>query len=422
MDKQIQQPKIKKLFKILMLLLASGIIMTTAFALTSNGGEGKSQYVSANSFTSTTVLSGHFADTLKLRGIINPQTTVYLDAIAGGRVEEKLVEQGQYVEKGQPLLRLSNVSLQLDVMSREAQVTEQLNFLRNTQMTMTTNRLNLRRDLLEIELKIAHLSRKIQQTKPLVKQGVLAKDTLQSLELDLAYFKQRKSLTTQRQQEEDKIRQVQVLQLEESAKMLQENLVFARKNLDNLLVRAPVSGYLSELNVELGESKSRGVRLGQVDIPHQFKLIANLDEYYLNQISLGMSAQINFNGEQVNLTIAKVDSRVKQSQFRVEFNLPNQLEHIKAGQSLSVDLMLSKGLDNSLLLKRGAFIKNTGGNWAFVLNEDGTSASRRLIKLGKKNQNYYQVLDGLSDGDTVITSNYNAFDKADIIQITGQKS
>jgi HlyD family secretion protein len=420
MDKQIQQPKYKKLFKVLLVLLTLGIIVTTSFAVTTSNG--KSQYVSANKFTSSEVVSGYFEDKLTLRGIINPQTTVYLDAIAGGRVEEKLVEQGEYVKKGQPLLRLSNVSLQLDVMSREVQVTEQLNFLRNTQMTMTTNRLNLRRDLLEIDLKIGHLNRKIKQTKPLVKQGVLAKDKLQSLELDLQYFTQRKALTTQRQEEEDKIRQVQVKQLQESAQMLRENLVFARNNLDNLLLKAPVSGYLSELNIELGESKSRGARLGQVDIPKRFKLIANLDEYYLSQITLGMHAKIKFNGKDVNLTIGKIDSRVRQSQFRIELSLPHELENIKTGQSLELDLTLSQGVDNSLLLKRGSFINTTGGNWAFVLNEDSTRAERRLIRLGKKNNDYYQVLEGLSVGEKVITSNYSAFDKADNIQISGKKS
>lgn len=420
MDKKIQQPKYKNLLKAFLVLLTVGIILTASSGVITHNG--KSQYVAANTLTSAKVVSGHFEDKLTLRGVISPQTTVYLDAIAGGRVEEKLVEQGEYVEKGQPLLRLSNVSLQLDVMSREAQVTEQLNFLRNTQMTMTTNRLNLKRDLLEIDLKIGHLNRKIKQTKPLVKQGVLAKDKLQSLALDLQYFKQRKALTTQRQDEEDNIRQVQVKQLEESAQMLRENLVFARNNLDNLLLKAPVSGYLSELNVELGESKSRGTRLGQIDIPKRFKLIAHLDEYYLNQISRGMRGQIKFNGKEISLTIAKIDSRVKQSQFRVELSLPNELENIKTGQSLELDLMLSQGVDNSLLLKRGSFINSTGGNWAFVLNEDNTSAERRLIKLGKKNQNYYQVLEGIKVGERVITSNYSAFDKADYIQITGKKS
>jgi HlyD family secretion protein len=421
MDKVIEQSKYKKHFRLLAILVGTCAVMTAAYAITSKGGDSKTQYVSANTLTSAAVHSGHFADKLRLRGTINPQSTVYLDAVAGGRVEEKLVVRGQFVEKGQPLIRLSNVSLQLDVMSREAQVTEQLNFLRNTQMTMTTNRLNLRRDLLEIDLKISHLNRKIKQVKPLVNQGLLPTDNQQSLEVDLKYFQQRKTLTTQRQDQEDKIRQVQVLQLEESAKMLQENLVFARTNLDDLLVRAPVSGYLSELNVELGESKDRGARLGQVDIPKRFKLVANLDEYYLSHIALGMSAQITLNGQIIDIVIEKIDSRVRQSQFRVELNLPHNLENLKSGQSLELDLILSQGVDNSLLLKRGSFVNNTGGNWAFVLNKEGTKAQRRLITLGKKNKNYYQVLSGLEVGDVVITSNYNAFDKADSIQITGQQ-
>jgi len=421
MDKKIEQSKYKKHAKALIGLIAACVIGTAAFAITSTDSDGKSQYVEASSLTSAVVRAGHFADNLRLRGVISPQSTVYLDAIAGGRIEEKLVVRGQFVEKGQPLVRLSNVSLQLDVMSREAQVTEQLNFLRNTQMTMTTNRLNLRRDLLEIDLKISHLNRKIKQTKPLVKQGLLPQDKQESLEVDLAYFKERKALTTQRQQQEDKIRQVQVKQLEESAKMLQENLIFARTNLDNLLVRAPVAGYLSELNVELGESKARGARLGQVDIPKRFKLIANLDEYYLNHVAVGMIAKVAVNGDVMEVKVVKIDSRVRQSQFTIELNLPNTLENIKSGQSLELDLVLSQGVDNSLLLKRGSFVNNTGGNWAFVVNKEGTKAQRRVITLGKKNKKYYQVLSGLKAGDVVITSNYSAFDKADSIQITGQK-
>jgi len=422
MDKKIQQPKYNKLAKASVVFLIIGIFTICAWMITSKRTNGKVQHVLANKVTSSEVFAGHFADKLRLRGSISPQSTIYLDAIAGGRIEEKLVEQGQYVVEGQPLVRLSNVSLQLDVMSREAQVTEQLNFLRNTQMAMTTNRLNLRRDLLEIELKISHLKRKINQFHPLVKQGVLAKDKLEGIELDLIYYQQRQTLTSQRQQQEEEIRQVQVKQLEESAEMLQKNLLFARNNLNNLLIKAPVSGYLSELNAELGESKSQGVRLGQIDIPKQFKLMVNVDEYYLNQISLAMNAQLFVNDEIVDIQVTKIDSRVRQAQFRIEFTLPASIEHIKRGQSLELDLILSKGMKDSLLVKRGAFVNNTGGNWAFVLNENGTIAERRLIKLGKKNNNYFQIIEGLSAGERVITSNYSAFNRADIIKITGHKS
>jgi HlyD family secretion protein len=422
MDKQLQQPKYNKFGKVSVILIIACTLVFLAWLISAKSVDGKVQRVSANMLTSAEVFSGNFADKLRLRGSVSPQSTIYLDAIAGGRIEEKLVEQGQYVVAGQPLVRLSNVSLQLDVMSREAQVTEQLNFLRNTQMAMTTNRLNLRRDLLEIELKISHLNRKIKQFEPLVKQGVLAKDKLESLKVDLLYYQQRQTLTSQRQQQEEEIRKVQVEQLEESAKMLQKNLLFARGNLDNLLIKSPVSGYLSELNVELGESKNQGARLGQIDIPKQFKLMVNVDEYYLNQITLAMSAHLLINGESHDIKVTKIDSRVKQAQFSIELNLPANIEHIKRGQSIELDLILSKGVKNSLLVKRGAFVSNTGGNWAFVLNNDGNTAQRRIIKLGKKNQSYFQILEGLSAGERVITSNYSAFNQADILKITGQKS
>jgi len=422
MDKQILKPKYNKFAKISVISFIAFIFMVFAWVISAESAEGKVQNVSVNTLTSAKVFSGDFADKLRLRGSISPKSTIYLDAIAGGRIEEKLVEQGQYVVEGQPLVRLSNVSLQLDVMSREAQVTEQLNFLRNTQMAMTTNRLNLRRDLLEIELKISHLNRKIKQFEPLVEQGVLAKDKLESLEVDLLYYQQRQTLTSQRQQQEEEIRQVQVEQLEESAKMLQKNLLFARGNLDNLLIKAPVSGYLSELNVELGESKNRGARLGQIDIPKQFKLMVNVDEYYLNQITLAMNANLLINGETHEIKVTKIDSRVKQAQFKIELNLPAKIENIKRGQSLELDLILSEGTKDSLLVKRGAFVSNTGGNWIFVLNDDGSTAQRRVIKLGKKNKNYFQILEGLTAGERVITSNYSAFNQADIIKITGHKS
>jgi len=422
MDKQILKPKYNKFAKISVISFIAFIFMVFAWVISAESAEGKVQNVSVNTLTSAKVFSGDFADKLRLRGSISPKSTIYLDAIAGGRIEEKLVEQGQYVVEGQPLVRLSNVSLQLDVMSREAQVTEQLNFLRNTQMAMTTNRLNLRRDLLEIELKISHLNRKIKQFEPLVEQGVLAKDKLESLEVDLLYYQQRQTLTSQRQEQEEEIRQVQVEQLEESAKMLQKNLLFARGNLDNLLIKAPVSGYLSELNVELGESKNRGARLGQIDIPKQFKLMVNVDEYYLNQITLAMNANLLINGETHEIKVTKIDSRVKQAQFKIELNLPAKIENIKRGQSLELDLILSEGTKDSLLVKRGAFVSNTGGNWIFVLNDDGSTAQRRVIKLGKKNKNYFQILEGLTAGERVITSNYSAFNQADIIKITGHKS
>ncbi len=415
MDKKIERSGLQKHLKT---AVAAGVLLSIAaatFAFT-DSSSGRSQNLSLSSVTINAVEQGAFVDALSLRGQVVPKTTIYLDTIAGGQVEERLVEQGTYVTKGQPLVRLSNTSLQLDVMSREAQVTEQLNFLRNTQMNMETSRLNLRRDLLEIDLQITHLERRYKQSKPLVDRGVLAQDRLSEISEDLAYYKARKELTLERQKQENSIRKVQVEQLEDSAEMLQKNLQFARANLDNLLIKAPVSGYLSELDVEMGESKSRGARLGQIDIPNEYKLVVRLDEFYLNQVQKGMDVNVHLGGGNVMAKVSKIDSRVTQSQFQVEVALPSGQQDIKRGQSIDVELMLGGNKDNALLLKRGAFFTSSGGNWVYVLSSDGTTAERRTIRLGKKNQNYYEVLDGLNVGERVITSGYSNFDKAQTLK------
>ncbi|AQP99749.1 efflux transporter periplasmic adaptor subunit [Pseudoalteromonas aliena] len=416
MDKKIERSFTQKYFKKFIFATMALGVAAAAYGFTQTSDTGRSQHVERSSLTISTVKQGAFKDALSLRGQVVPKTSIYLDTIAGGQVEERLVEQGEFVEAGQPLVRLSNTNLQLDVMGREAQVTEQLNFLRNTQMNMETSRLNLRRDLLEIELKITHLTRRLKQTKPLVKSGVLAQDKLAELEEDLSYYHARKELTLERQKQEKSIREVQVAQLSDSAKMLEKNLQFARRNLDNLLVKAPVSGYLSELDVEIGESKSSGARLGQIDIPNEYKLVVRLDEFYLNQVQRDMAVMIELDDDAITAKVSKIDSRVQQSQFQIEVDLPSNTKSIKRGQSIDLELMLGNNKNDALLLNRGAFFTNSGGNWVYVIEQGSDKALRRDIRLGKKNQHYFEVLEGLKAGDQVITSSYSNFEKAQQLQ------
>jgi len=392
-------------------------ISIMAYSFTQSSAEGRSHNLAINTLTISPVTQGTFVDALSLRGQVVPKTTIYLDTTAGGRVEQRLVEQGEFVKKGQPLVRLSNTNLQLDVMGREAQVTEQLNFLRNTQMNMATSRLDLRRDLLEVELQISHLKRRVKQSSTLVNKGLLAKDRLAEVADNLSYYKARKVLTIERQEQENSIRKVQVRQLEESAIMLEKNLQFARKNLDNLLIKAPVSGYLSEFNVELGESKERSARLGQIDIPNEYKLVIKLDEFYLNQVQKNLTVMVELEAGNIMAKVSKIDSRVNQSQFQIEVDLPTNAGDIKRGQNINIELMLGDDKEQVLLLKRGAFFSNSGGNWAYVLNKEGNKAIRRTISLGKKNQQYFEVLSGLSLGEKVVTSSYGSFDKAQQLQL-----
>jgi HlyD family secretion protein len=198
--------------------------------------------------------------------------------------------------------------------------------------------------------------------------------------------------------------------------MLEKNLQFARENLDNLLIKAPVSGYLSEFNVELGESKKRSARLGQIDIPNEYKLVIRLDEFYLNQVQQGLAVMVELETGNIMAKVSKIDSRVNQSQFQIEVGLPKDAGNIKRGQNINVELMLGGDKEQALLLKRGAFFSNSGGNWAYVLNVEGNKAVRRTISLGKKNQQYFEVLSGLALGDKVVTSSYGNFDKAQQLQ------
>lgn len=419
LDRKISKSKFRTLIERYAKLLGFLFIFTFVLVLFSYAKltGSNSVIVDISSLTIREVENGIFSDLLNTRGFVEANTTVFLNSETGGIVEEKMVLQGDFVEKGQPLVRFTNTSLQLDVMSREAQVTEQLNFLRNTQMNIETNRLNLSRDLLEIELEISHLERKFKQASVLASSNTIAKDTIESINANLRYFKARKILNLERQAKENSIRSVQLTQLEDSAAMLNRNLAYARKNLEKLTVRSPVTGYLSEFNIELGESKNSGDRLGQVDVPGQYKLRIILDEFYLNQVSVGMQARVQINDKIHEMTVTKIDSQVENAQFSMEAELPQSSETIKRGQSLNLALVLSDDEQDALLLPRGAFFSSTGGNWVFVLEKDGDTAIRRKIRLGKKNRDYYQVLGGLDAGEQVVISSYSSFDNAQTLKI-----
>lgn len=421
MDKRIEKTWKKRWINALKMALLVGGVSIVLYTFFASNSSSHNLDIATRNIKISQAIRGEFEDSLSVRGTVRPKTTIYLDAVVGGRVEEKLVEEGQYVEQGQPLVRLSNASLQLDVISREAQISEQLNSLRNAQMQAETTRFDLRRNLMETENQIAHLERKIGQTKQLVDLGLVPQADLEELQQELKYYREGQQLALDRQEQENKIRALQLEQLKESAVKLKENLDFARANLENLVARAPRSGYLSELDIELGESKSAGAHLGQIDIPGQFKVTAALDEYYLNKVSLGMPARVRFNGRVLEAAITKIDSRVNNSEFIVEVDLPdevNQMEaEIKRGQSLDLEIVMGGTPSDSIMIERGGFARETGGNWIFVVSQDGRTAQRREIKLGKKNKDYYQVLEGLDVGERVIVSSYSTFDKADVLTL-----
>lgn len=378
--------------------------------------DGQTQKLSAKTLTTAKVIQGRFDETLSVRGTLGSRTTIYLDAVAGGIVEEKIVQPGVFVEKDQPLLRLANTNLQLEVISREAQIAEQINFLRNNQLLAENSRLELRSDILENDNEVAKIRDRIVRIEPLVAKKLVARRELVELEMDLRYYTKRNEIARERQRQEEAIRARQLEQMQESMNVLEKSLAESRRVLENLNVKAPAAGFLSQLNVELGESKTPGTRLGQIDVPGKYKVIAALDEYYLNRVSIGLPAILTINGQRLTAAISKIDGRVEGGKFKVDVDLPEDLGRngeIKVGQGIDIDFVLGAGSDRALMIPRGAFINDTGGNWIFVLDSDGGTAERRPIKLGERNKDFVRVVSGLKADEVVVVSSYSAFDKAD---------
>jgi HlyD family secretion protein len=360
------------------------------------------------------VSTGVYEDFIPLRAAVEPERTVYLDAVDGGRVEAILVEEGTFVEEGQPLITLSNTSLQLDVIAREAEVSEQLNNLRNTQLAIEQNRLKLKSDLIEIDYEIRRLSRLVARYEELQGNQFISKNEYEDATDELQYFRSRREVTRESQAQDEKIRLAQINQLNDSVEQLERNLILARSNLDNLLIRAPRAGQLTSMNAEIGESKSRGERLGQIDDVDRFKANAMVNEFYLNRVRVGQEAQLEVDGHDYRLQISKIYPEVRTSQFEVDLQFTGGAPpNIRRGQTLQMRLVLGDITERALLLANGPFFNDTGGAWVFVLDPDGKVATRRTVQLGRRNPSMIEVEAGLLPGDEVIISSYANFIEVD---------
>jgi HlyD family secretion protein len=361
-----------------------------------------------------TVSTGMYEDYIPLRASVEPERTVYLDAIEGGRVERILVEEGAFVEEGQPLVDLSNTSLQLDVIAREAEVSEQLNNLRNTQLAIEQNRLKLKSDLIEIDYQIVRLQRLVNRYEELEGNQFISKTEYEDARDELDYWTNKRVVTRESQEQDEKIRLAQIEQLESSVSQLEKNLTLARSNLDNLLIRAPRSGQLTSLNAEIGESKARGERLGQIDDVDRFKATALVNEFYLNRVRQGQQALLDIGGREHRLEISKIYPEVQASQFEIDLRfLGTAPTDIRRGQTLQLRLILGDTADQATLLANGPFYNDTGGAWVFVLDPNGEVATRREVQLGRRNPNNIEVEAGLLPGDEVIISSYANFIEVD---------
>ena len=354
------------------------------------------------------VSTGTFEDFIPLRGRLVPRSTVYLDAIEGGRVEEVLVEDGAIVAAGDPIARLSNTNLQLEVLGREAAVTEQLNNMRTIELQLEQNRLSHKRNLVEIDYQITRLNRSIDRQRELAEKNLVSQSTVDELQDELNYYVNRREVTLESQATDARLQEAQLAQLKAAGEQLETSLTYARKNLDDLNVRAPVAGKLSGFGIEIGESIVRGGRLGQIDDPDGYKLNVQIDEYYLGRVDIGQAAVAEVGRNDWDLRIAKIYPQVNNGQFEVDMVFEEEPEGLRRGQTMQVRLTLGDNSD-AILIPNGSFYQETGGNWIFVVSPDGAEAVKRSVRLGRRNTDYIEVLDGLEPGEKVITSPYTNY-------------
>jgi HlyD family secretion protein len=351
--------------------------------------------------------SGTFDDFLPLRGRVTPLVTVYLDAVEGGRVDKKLVEDGAHVTEGQMLAVLSNAELQLSTLEKQAEVEQQLNNMRSQELALTQTRNSNLRDLNQAETDLAKARRQYELYKPLAERGFVSMKTFNDTKDDLTYQQQRLVILKQSIAQTEALQSSQLNQLRVASTSLNSSMGIARSNLGQLSIRAPVTGDLSGFDIQLGQSLQQGERIGQIDSTGGNKLQADVDEYYLGRVRLGQTATADVDGKTYRLKVAKVYPQVRNGQFQIDlvFDGPAPAS-VQRGQTVQTKLTLGDS-SKALLIPNGAFFNDTGGNWIFVVDKSGRGATKRQIQLGRRNSDFIEVLGGLSPGERVITSSYS---------------
>lgn len=367
---------------------------------------GASQTVTMDRVTVSTVTKGTFDDFMPLRARVTPLLTVYIDAVEGGRVEKMLVEDGATVAAGQPIALLSNAELQLSTLARQTEVEQQINNMRSQELSLAQTQLSNERAVLAAQTTYEKARRQYEREKPLADRGFVSGKQFADTQADYELSQRNLAALKRSQSTDARLQGSQLSQQQQAARSMQSGLAIARANLDALQLRAPVAGQLSGFSVQVGQSLSRGERVGQIDSPGRNKLIAGVDEFYLGRVQLGQQAALDWGGKRYAAKVTKIYPQVQNGQFQVDLQFtgaePPQLQR---GQTMQARLTLGDPAP-ALLIPNGAFYNDTGGAWVFVVAPGGGSAEKRTVRLGRRNTDFVEVLEGLEPGEKVITSPY----------------
>ncbi|MGB3588265.1 MAG: efflux RND transporter periplasmic adaptor subunit [Tunicatimonas sp.] len=371
--------------------------------------------VDEEKITVSTVEQDIFQERIPETGIVMPSQTIFMDAVEGGVVREIILESGALVERGDTIMILDNSRLQLDVMQRESSLYEQLNIMRNTRLGLDQNDINQKTQLAQIDYQLQLLAPQYNRFKELAGKKLISQRELEEVEEQYEYNKRLKDLTYRSYQSDSVSRSMQLRQIRLSEDRMNRSLEAVGKILDNLVVTAPTDGLLTTPDWEPGQSITPGERLGQVALLDSFKVRVAIDELYLPRIDVGQQGTWDWNGNTYRLEIYKKYPTVSEGNFEVDMKfIGGDPAGIRRGQSLRIRLELGSS-EEAMLLATGGFFRDTGGNWVFVLNNDGSRAYKRDIRLGRKNPENYEVLEGLEPGEQVITSSYENFGDNEVL-------
>lgn len=375
---------------------------------------GKSRLnVNTERITISEIKQGSFQEFIPVNGVVLPITTIYLDAEEGGRVEVKYAEDGAVMKAGDPILKLVNTDLELDLANRQTAVFDVLTQMQNTRNLADQNTIRQLNQMADVDNAYNEAKRIYELDQKLYDQKVIGSQEFQSAKNNYEYQEKRKKLAERTLEQDSISTKQQLAQMNESYHHLQNALVLMQRKVGDLIVRAPVDGQLTSLDAEIGQSKNKGERLGQIDVLSGFKVRVDIDEHYISRIFTGLMGDFTFANKTYQLKIKKVFTQVNNGRFQVDMEFTGEVpQGIRRGQTLQIRLALSDETQ-ALLLPKGGFFQQTGGNWIFKVNNSGTTAYKTDIQIGRQNPDYYEVLEGLKPGDKVVTSSYENYGTMD---------
>lgn len=375
----------------------------------------KTLRVDPQTLTLAQATRGEFNDYIRVSGRVQPSTTVQLSPQEGGVVDRILIEEGSEVRAGDIILYLSNDNLDLQILNSEAELAEKENILRNTMIQMEQQKLSVRQEQMQLGLEVRRGKRNYEQQKTLYEENLIAREDYLKSKEDFELAQQRYSLVKERSVQDSLYRSVEIEQMRESLDNMRLNMNMIRRRKENLQVKAPIDGELGLLDVVLGQSIAAGTKIGQINSVGSYKIEAQIDEHYIDRITAGLSASFERQGETFASSIRKVYPEVRDGKFQADFRFDGaQPDNIRTGQTYYLNLQLGQSVE-AVLIPRGTFYQTTGGKWIFVLSRDGLRAVKREIRIGRQNPQYYEVLEGLEAGETVITSSYESFGDNDVL-------